>query len=386
MSLQRVVAHLDMDAFYASVELLRYPQLKGLPVVIGGGRNDLALTCNEIEAFPKLKQYAGRGVITTATYEARALGVHSGMGLMKAAALAPQSIILPLDFERYRFYSRAFKTAVLEMAPHMEDRGIDEIYLELTDIPGVQKDFGRSLAEQLQNHVFEKTGLTCSIGLSSNKLLSKICSDLKKPRGITVVEPNELVSRIWPLPVSKINGVGPKATEKLNGFWVFTICDLAQQNLKDLVEKFGRSYGQWLFDCAHGKDDRPVITHIEPKSLSRETTFERNLHPRMDKSTLTPLFSALCEKVAADLQRKGYVAKTIGIKLRYEDFSIATRDVSLAFHTDQGLQIREAAGSCLKRVALEQRLRLLGVRASGLLRKQDVESAQWGITASLFDE
>ena len=384
--LKRVVAHVDMDAFYASVELLRYPQLKGLPVVIGGRRRDMAFDAEVLQQFPRLKDYAGRGVITTATYEARALGVHSGMGLMKAAALAPQAIILPLDFDQYRFYSREFKAAVLELAPHMEDRGIDEIYLELTELPGVQFDFGHQLATQIQNHVFEKTGLTCSIGLSSNKLLSKICSDLKKPRGITVLEPHELHSKIWPLPVSKINGVGPKATEKLNELGVFTIGDLAEQNPADLVERFGRSYGQWLHQCAFGKDDRPVVTYSEPKSLSRETTFERNLHPRGDKSVLTPLFTALCEKVAADLQRKGYVAKTIGIKLRYEDFSSATRDVSLVFYTDDSGKIREAAGSCLKRIPLNQRLRLLGVRASGLLRKQDLSKQQTAMTASLFEE
>lgn len=384
--LKRVVAHLDMDAFYASVELLRYPQLKGLPVVIGGGRRGVGTDPVELQQFALLKNYVGRGVITTATYEARALGVHSGMGLMKAAALAPQAIILPLDFDQYRFYSRAFKAAVLELAPHLEDRGIDEIYLELTDLPGVQADFGRQLAQAIQNRVFEKTGLTCSIGLSSNKLLSKICSDLKKPRGISVLEPHELSLKIWPLSVSKINGVGPKATEKLNELGVFTIGDLAKQNPVELVERFGRSYGQWLHQSAYGQDDRPVITHSEPKSLSRETTFERNLHPRSDKAMLTPLFTALCEKVAADLQRKGYVAKTIGIKLRYEDFSTATRDVSLLVYTDDSGKIREAAGSCLKRIPLNQRLRLLGVRASGLLRKQDVSAAQTGFTASLFDE
>ena len=382
----RVVAHLDMDAFYASVELLRYPQLKGLPVVIGGGRREMGFVATDLEHFPRLKNYAGRGVATTATYEARAFGVHSGMGLMKAAALAPQAIILPLDFERYRFYSRAFKAAVLEWAPHMEDRGIDEIYLELTGLPGVQVDFGRSLAEKIQHHVFEKTGLTCSIGLSPNKLLSKICSDLNKPRGITTVRPHELQSSIWPLPVGKINGVGPKASARLNELGIFTISDLAQQKPLELVEQFGRSYGQWLFNCAWGKDDRPVVTHSEPKSLSRESTFERNLHPRTDKATLTPLFTALCEKVSADLQRKGYVAKTIGIKLRYEDFSIATRDLTLSVHTDHAGQIREAAGRCLKRIPLDQRLRLLGVRASGLLCKESMTLPQRGMTAPLFDD
>ncbi len=166
-----------MDAFYASVELLRAPALKGLPVVIGGRRHRAE---PDVSGFARLRDYAGRGVVTTATYAARAFGVHSGMGLMKAAALCPDAILLPADFDEYRRYSRLFKAAVAELAPVIEDRGIDEIYIDLTDVPGAQADGGYDIAQRLRQRVREATGLTCSIGLAPNKLLAKIGSDLEK--------------------------------------------------------------------------------------------------------------------------------------------------------------------------------------------------------------
>ena len=168
----RRIAHLDMDAFYASVELLRYPQLKGLPVVIGGARRavDEALLSAQgerplhkipLDAFPRLDGYTGRGVITTATYAARQFGVGSAMGLMKAAKLCPQAILLPVDFAQYRHYSHTFKAIILEIAPLMEDRGVDEVYIDFTDVPGGQREGGRVLARLLQKTIFEQTGLTC---------------------------------------------------------------------------------------------------------------------------------------------------------------------------------------------------------------------------------
>src|ERR1700704_1824039 len=165
---QRFIAHLDMDAFYASVELLRYPELRGLPVVIGGGRDARpVLLPDSTRRFAKMRAYTGRGVITTATYEARALGAHSGMGVMKAAALAPDAVLLPIDFEEYRKYSRLFKAAVRQVAPLVEDRGIDEIYIDLTDLAGAQADAGRAVGQALKDAVRDATGgLSCSIGIT----------------------------------------------------------------------------------------------------------------------------------------------------------------------------------------------------------------------------
>src|SRR5688572_18207885 len=222
-----------MDAFYASVELLRYPQLKGLPVVIGGGRRKAdeairnlpeggTLADIPVDAFPRLKDYVGRGVITTATYPARQFGVGSAMGLMKAAKLCPQAIILPVDFDEIRKYSRTFKQVIREVAPLMEDRGVDEVYIDFTDVPGGQRDGGRSLARLIQKAILDATGLTCSIGVAPNKLIAKMASEFNKPNGISVVYEDDLQTLIWPLPCRKVNGIGPKADEKLKRFGIET--------------------------------------------------------------------------------------------------------------------------------------------------------------------
>jgi DNA polymerase-4 len=382
--LPRRIAHLDMDAFYASVELLRYPQLQGLPVVIGGRRrrDDDALlqkyagqplSAIPVAEFPLLKDYAGRGVITTATYPARAFGVGSAMGLMKAAVLCPQAILLPVDFDEYRKYSRRFKEVITEIAPVMEDRGVDEVYIDFTQVPGGQREGGRVLARLIQKSILDATGLTCSIGVAPNKLLAKMASEFQKPKGISIVQPEDLQTLIWPLPCRKINGVGPKTDEKLQAQGIYTIGELAARDQNWLVERFGRSYGAWLHHAAWGRDERPVVTESEPVSISRETTFERDLHAVRDKAELGAIFTALCERVAADLQRKGYEGRTIGIKLRYDDFKSVTRDQTLEQPVADAKAIRQAAGACLKRVDLTRRLRLLGVRV-GSLRRTGMEA------------
>jgi DNA polymerase IV len=371
---RRWIAHLDMDAFYASVELLRYPQLKGLPVVIGGGRRHQPEPQPDGSLrFAQLKAYAGRGVVTTATYPARDLGVHSGMGLMKAALRAPQAILLPTDFDRYRQYSRQFKAAVAEVAPLIEDRGIDEIYIDLGDVPGAQEAVGhdplggvRAVAQEIRNNVLRRTGLTCSVGVTPNKLLSKMASELDKPDGLCVLTEADIPTRIWPLRVRSINGIGPKAAARLQQLGIETIGQLAAQPRALLVERFGRSYGHWLHEAAHGRDDRPLVTHSDPVSMSRETTFDRDLHAVRDKARLSAIFTELCSRVAEDLQRKGFVGRTIGIKLRFEDFSTVTRDHTTGEPTADAATIRRLAGGCLKRVDLTRRMRLLGVRVGNL--------------------
>ena len=365
---RRLIAHLDMDAFYASVELLRYPELRGAAVVIGGGRrHQPVLRADGTREFARLRDYVGRGVATTSTYAARALGVHSGMGVMKAAALAPDAILLPVDFDAYRLYSRRFKAGVRELAPLVEDRGIDEIYIDLTDLPGAQLDGGLAIGQALKDAVFHATGLTCSVGIAPNKLLAKICSDLDKPDGLTLLADDGLHTRIWPLAAKKVNGIGPKATEKLAALGLHTIGELAAADPQWLLGHFGASFGAWLHAAAHGRDERPVVTFSEPKSISRETTFERDLHAVRDRPALSAIFTQLCTQVAADLAAKGYASKTIGIKLRFDDFKSVTRDLTLTAPTLDAGAIRRAAGSCLKRVDLTRRLRLLGVRAGALV-------------------
>ena len=388
----RRIAHLDMDAFFASVELLRYPQLKGLPVVIGGGRRreDDALLQRfagrplaqiPVEAFPLLKDYAGRGVITTATYPARAFGVGSAMGMMKAARLCPQAIVLPVDFDEVRRCSRAFKAVIREIAPVMEDRGIDEVYIDFTEVPGGQREGGRVLARLIQKSIFAATRLTCSIGVAPNKLIAKMASEFDKPNGICVLHEHDVQARIWPLPVRKINGIGPKSEARLQRLHVHTIGELAAQPREWLVDNFGQATGVWMHDAAWGRDARPVVTESEPVSMSRETTFERDLHAVRDRAELGAIFTELCAQVAEDLQRKGYVGKTIGIKLRYEDFRTATRDQTLEHYTADAAAIRHTAGQCLKRVDLGPRLRLLGVRVGKLVRA-DLPGAEPSAAAS----
>ena len=393
MMVLRRIAHLDMDAFYASVELLRYPQLKGLPVVIGGGRrreDDLLgrmrvlqaerewttadLAEIPLEVFPRLKGYTGRGVITTATYAARAFGVGSAMGVMKAAKLCPDAILLPVDFAQYRHYSHTFKSIVREIAPVVEDRGVDEIYIDFTEVPGGQRDGGKALARLIQKTITDNTGLTCSIGVAPNKLLAKMASELNKPKGISILYEQDLESKIWPLSCRKINGIGPKAEAKLQAHGIHTIGDLAAKDVDWLKSEFGKSYGAWLHEASHGHDDRPVVTESEPVSMSRETTFEKDLHVVNDRAALGEIFTRLCEQVASDLQRKGYVGKTIGIKIRFDNFQSVTRDQTMDHYTANAADIRKIGGQCLKRVDMKRRLRLLGVRVGALVKADSQEA------------
>ena len=393
MTVLRRIAHLDMDAFYASVELLRYPQLKGLPVVIGGGRrreDDLLgrmrvlqperewtaadLADIPIDVFPRLNSYVGRGVITTATYAARAFGVGSAMGVMKAAKLCPDAILLPVDFAQYRHYSQTFKSIVREIAPVVEDRGVDEIYIDFTDVPGGQRDGGKALARLIQKTITDNTGLTCSIGVAPNKLLAKMASEFNKPNGISILYAQDLQSKIWPLSCRKINGIGPKAEAKLQAHGIHTIGDLAAKDLDWLKSEFGKSYGAWLYEASHGHDERPVVTESEPVSMSRETTFEKDLHVVNDRAALGEIFTRLCQQVAADLQRKGYVGKTIGIKIRFDNFQSVTRDQTMDHYTANAADIRKIGGQCLKRVDMKRRLRLLGVRVGALVKADSQEA------------
>jgi DNA polymerase-4 len=418
----RLIAHLDMDAFYASVELLRYPELRGRAVVVGGGRRSQPQEATDpatgrvTRTFATLRDYVGRGVATTASYEARALGVHSALGLMKAAKLAPDAVLLPADFDAYRRYSRLFKAAVAAIAQEIQDNGIDEIYIDLTGVrpPADPAAFpvqepawteapdgalaeadddpwwrGRDVAKAIKEAVRAATGLACSIGVAPNKLLAKIASELDKPDGLTVVRPADIATRIWPLPARRINGIGPKSSVKLEGLGIRTIGEIAAADVQWLIDHFGPHYGAWLSDAAHGRDERPVVTESEPKSISRETTFERDLSATHDRSELSRIFTGLCVGVSDDLKRKGYAGRTIGLKLRYDNFKTVTRDLTIPVPTQDAQAIRRAAGECLKRVPLERRIRLLGVRIGALVTAD--EAARMALAAevppgpSLFD-
>ncbi|HKU87239.1 MAG TPA: DNA polymerase IV, partial [Casimicrobiaceae bacterium] len=223
-------------------------------------------------------------------------------------------------------------------------------------------------AQSIKSAVSEATGLRCSIGIAQNKLLAKIASDLDKPDGLTILGEGDVARRIWPLPARRINGIGPKSAARLGEHGIHTIGDLARADPAFLVATFGRANGEWMHRAAHGQDERPVVMHSEPQSISRETTFDRDMSASRDRDELTAIFTELCEGVSADLARTGYVGRTIGVKLCYDDFRIVTRALTIAEPTQQAATIRRAAGSCLRRIDFRRKFRLLGVRVGGLVR------------------
>jgi DNA polymerase-4 len=266
---------------------------------------------------------------------------------------------------------------VRSIAPTIEDRGIDEIYIDLTEVVPVghriavaAADDGHRrawlLATAIKDAVRTATGLSASIGVAPNKLLAKIASDLDKPDGLTILTPADLPARIWPLPVRRINGVGPKAEARLAALGLATIGDLARCGRHGLVERLGAHAGDWLHAAALGIDSRPVVTARDPKSVSREVTFERDLDPHVDRVELGGVLTELCAKVSDDLQRLGVGGRTVGVKLRFADFATVTRDRTEPLGVLGAADIRRLAGSCLQRIRLDRRIRLLGVRVSAL--------------------
>lgn len=337
------ILHIDMDAFFAAVEEKRNPDLKGKPVVIGG-----------------MGDPSKRGVVSTANYEARKYGIHSAMPLRTAYKLYPKAVFLPVDYEAYEAASRQFKAVLLDITSIMEDVGIDEAFLDISDEP----DTNEAIVERIKDGIYKETGLTCSIGIAPNKLLAKIASDMQKPNGITVLTENDIEGRLWPMPIRKLYGIGPKTEEHLKAMNIETVGQLAALPIEILVQHFGPSYGHYLHEAARGIDDSPLVTHWEPKSFSRETTFQTDVK---DWQTIARTIAELTREVVSDLIKKGYCTRTITLKIRYDDFRTVTRSCSAheALWTED--EIRRLAFSCLKRVDLMgKKVRLVGVRVSNL--------------------
>jgi DNA polymerase IV len=339
-SLKRRILHIDMDAFFAAVEQRKRPELAGKPVVIGG------------QGDP-----SRRGVVSTANYEARKYGIHSAMPMKTAYKMCPHAVFLPVDYEAYSSVSLQVKDVFRTISPIMEDVGIDEAYLDVTEIPVPDEE----IAARIKAGIREKTGLTCSIGIASNKLLAKIASDMRKPDGVTVLMEADVETKLWPLPVRKLYGIGPKTEEHLKGIHIETIGQLAALPLEELLACFGNSYGQYLFEAARGIDESPLVTHWEPKSFSRETTFQDDVR---DWQVIARTLADLSKEVVQDLQGHGYKARTVTIKIRFKDFETFTRAMTILAYTDSEEEIRKAAFACLKRIELKKRVRLVGVRAS----------------------
>jgi DNA polymerase-4 len=340
-----------MDAFFAAVEEKKDPSLKGKPVVIGGTGDP-----------------SKRGVVSTANYEARKYGIHSAMPLRSAFKLCPKAVFLPVDYETYVDASRQFKSVLLTITTIMEDAGIDEAFLDISDEP----DSNETIVERIKAGIYEAIGLTCSIGIAPNKLLAKIASDMQKPNGLTVLTEDDIKSRLWSLPIRKLYGIGPKTEEHLKAMNIATIGQLAALPVEILVQRFGPSYGYYLHEAARGIDESPLVTHWEPKSFSRETTFQEDVK---NWQILAKTIAELTKEVVSDLTRKGYSARTITLKIRFSDFRTITRACSAHEAIKKEDEIRRLAFSCLKRVDLAgQKVRLVGVRVGNLEKIADVSS------------
>lgn len=344
--MNRLILHLDMDAFFAAVELQRHPELRDRPVVVGGNGDPTK-----------------RGVVSTASYEARRFGIRSAMPLRTAFHLCPQAVFLPVDYRTYEKVSLKIKALLREFSSRMENVGIDEAFLDISHVRRPPE----KLARAIKARILEETGLTCSIGIAPNKLLAKLASDMDKPDGLTILSEKDIPDRVWPLPVRRLWGVGPKTEERLRDLGVADIGDLAALPLATLVARFGRSHGAWLHQASRGVDKSPLVSSREPKSLSRETTFQRDIR---NPALLMDVLTRLAGNVAARMQKQGYRCRTVTVKLRYADFETHQHAVTLDRPVDDAETIRQAARRCLARFPLVKRVRLIGVRRSGLSRSR----------------
>lgn len=329
-----------MDAFFAAVERKRHPELAGKPVVIGGSGDPRE-----------------RGVVSTASYEARKFGIRSAMPLRTAYKLCPEAIFLSVDYEEYSRVSGEVKNILREFSPVMEDVGIDEAFLDISERPELSEDIGRKLKDVIKN----KLDLTCSVGVAPNKLLAKIASEMQKPDGLTIITEGDMEKLVWPLHVRKLWGVGPKTEMHLKGIGIKTIGELAAVPIERLKEQFGNSYGNYLYEASRGIDETPLITHWEPKSSSREITFQRDTN---DWQTIARTLADLTKKVADDMRHSGYLCRTVTVKIRFEDFTTYTRAKTLSEFTDSTEVIRKAAFEALGRFELKNKVRLIGARVS----------------------
>jgi DNA polymerase-4 len=239
----------------------------------------------------------------------------------------------------------------------MEDVGIDEAFLDITDVDRPAEE----IAGEIKKRIGEETGLTCSIGIAPNKLLAKIASDMQKPDGLTILNEDDIESRIWPLPVRKLWGVGPKTETYLKGIGIVTIGELAAMSIETLFSHFGKSYGRYLYEASRGKDESPLVTHWEPKSASRETTFQSDVG---NWQVLAKTIAELTREVVDDIRQRGYKCRTVTVKMRFSDFKTLTRAKTLLEYTDSIEEIRRAAFDCLSRFEVKKKVRLVGVRLS----------------------
>lgn len=333
-----------MDAFFAAVEQKRHPELIGKPVVIGGAGDPTK-----------------RGVVSTASYEARKYGIHSAMPLRTAYRLCPEAVFLPVDYDEYSRVSKIIKGILRSFTPLLEDVGIDEAFLDITDLNIGSEEVAREIKKKIKDEL----DLTCSIGIAPNKLLAKIASDMKKPDGLTIVSEKNIERLIWPLPVRKLWGVGPKTEACLKDIGINTIGKLASKPLEELIADFGQSYGRYLYEASKGLDESPVVTHWEPKSRSREITFQTDTD---NWQTIAKNLAELTQDVVDNMKQFGYKGKTVTIKIRFSDFKTHTRAKTVDDFTDSIDIVRKAAFEALGRIELKKKVRLIGIKVGRLIK------------------
>jgi DNA polymerase IV (DinB-like DNA polymerase) len=340
----RIVLHVDMDSFFASVEVRRDPSLAGRPVIVG--------------ADPK--GGAGRGVVSTCSYEARRYGVHSGMPISRAYAFCPHGVYLPVDRSLYARVSAEIMAILRGHAGRIEQVSIDEAYLDVTGAGSFPA--AKALAAAIKQEIREVEGLTCSVGVAPGKAVAKIASDFQKPDGLTIVCPDEVAAFLAPLPVAKIPGVGKKTGEDLNRMGIRTIGDLARSDVQDLIARFGRS-GVLMHRLARGTDDGEVQSREGYKSVSRETTFDEDT---ADPSILSGTIADLADDVTEALAADGLRCRTVTVKIRHRGFETHTRSRTLPRFTANPEVIRQATCGLLLPFLNGTDVRLLGVRLSAL--------------------
>jgi len=341
---ERCIFHVDLDAFFVSVEQLHDASLQGKPVIVGGNPES-------------------RGVVSAASYEARRFGVHSAMPLAQAKRLCPHAVFVPVHFPRYVDASRRFMALLGASATVIEPMGLDEAFLDVSDVVRDYAD-ARLHALDLKRRIREELGLVASVGIAPCKIVAKVASDAEKPDGLVVVSPGAEAAFLAPLDVRKLPGVGKKTADSLAGLGVETIGQLAALPEEALHRMFGR-YGEVLQIHARGVDNSPVEPRGEPRSMSRETTFQVDTR---DMAFLHATLRSMCGEVAQDLRHHGKRARTVTLKLRYEDFHTVTRQSSMPADTVEAEALFKAAFPLLETLIANERrrIRLIGVRASRL--------------------
>jgi len=350
---ERTILHVDMDAFFVSVELLRRPELRGQPVIVGGTGE--------------------RGVVAAASYEARHYGIHSAMPSTRARRLCPHAVFLPGDHQHYGEVSSRVMEIFKSFTPLVEPISLDEAFLDVTGAHRLHGD-GPTIAAAIRERVRDEQGLTCSVGVAPNKFLAKLASEAAKPKasrdgpvpglGVKVIAPGEELAFLHPLPVQALWGVGPKTLEKLRRRGIATVGDLAALQEVDAATVLGNANGRHLHQLAQAVDTRPVVPEQRPKSIGHEETFARDHH---ELDTLQREAVRMADAVASRLRRHDLAGRTVNIKVRFHDFRTITRAVTLPAAVDSGPAIARAAKELLDPIDPSSGIRLLGVSVSNLV-------------------